>query len=127
VRQAAAWQPLLDWAEAHHSARLEVTTGVAHVPQAPSALAALRDAVAGHDDWELACLGDFTTISGSLVLALALSAGEIDWQKAWLLSRLDEQYQNERWGEDGEAQVRERNHNTELKEAAQFLALLRAG
>lgn len=127
ARQAAGWQPLLDWAAVHYNARLEITTGVGHVAQSRAALDALQAAVAGHDDWELACLNDFTTISGSLVLALAVSAGEIDWRKCWELSRLDEEFQNERWGEDAEAQVREQNRRTEMKEAAQFLALLRAG
>lgn len=126
-RQAAGWQPLLDWAEGHYSALLEATTGVAHVPQAQAALAALKEAVASHDDWELACLNDFTTISSSLILGLAVSAGEIDWQRAWELSRLDEEFQNERWGEDAEVLTRERNRRAEMAEAARFLSLLRAG
>lgn len=127
ARQAAGWQPLLDWAARHHEARLHATTGVGHLPQARAALDALSGAVSGHDEWELAPLADFTTISGSLVLALAVSGGEIGWQRAWELSRLDEQYQNERWGEDPEAQARERRRRTELEEAARFLALLRGG
>jgi chaperone required for assembly of F1-ATPase len=125
-RQAAGWQPLLDWACEYYGARLEMTTGVGHVPQHQATLDAVLGAVDAHDDWQIAGLNDLVTISSSVVLGLAVSAGEVDWQRAWELSRLDEKYQNERWGEDAEEQAREKTRKREMAEAGRYLNLLRA-
>ena len=71
-RQAAAWQPLVDWAAERHGAHLAVTSSITPIAQAPAALEALRDAVAGEDDFALAGLGLATRSFGSLVIALAV-------------------------------------------------------
>ncbi|KGM30919.1 ATP12 family protein, partial [Inquilinus limosus] len=52
-RQAAAWQPLLDWAMTAHDAPLAATTGIVHQAQPESSLKALHAAVAAQDDWRL--------------------------------------------------------------------------
>ena len=48
ARQRETWQPLLDWARDRFDAALEVTVGVVPLTQPPSAVAALRTAVAVH-------------------------------------------------------------------------------
>ena len=75
-RQAATWQPLLDWAERALGASLAVTEGVVHVTQEAPALAKLHTAVAAHDHWMLTALHTATTVTGSLVLGLALAHEE---------------------------------------------------
>lgn len=102
-RQAAEWQPLLDWAEDQWDAPLAVTTGVIPVPQNRAALDRLAAEVAGLDDFGLTALHDLVTLPGSLILGLAVIAGRIDAAEAHRLSRLDEAYQAELWGEDAEA------------------------
>ncbi len=101
-RQEAAWQPLVTWAAERYGARLAVTTGLAPVAQAPAALAALRAAVAGRDDFTLAGLGFATRALGSLVIALAFLDGRLDAAGAAEASLVDEHYQIERWGADPE-------------------------
>jgi chaperone required for assembly of F1-ATPase len=102
-RQHAAWNPLLDWAAADLGARLTVITGVMHAPQPAAALTALRTAVAGQSPFQLAAFHDLVAISGSLVLALALVRGRLTAEASWGLSRIDEIWQIEAWGEDEEA------------------------
>ena len=102
-RQAAAWDPLLDWAEARYGARLTLAEGVMHVAQPGDALAALAAAVADRDAFRLAALHELTVLSGSLVIALAVAEGERSADDGWRLSRVDEDYQTETWGEDAEA------------------------
>lgn len=103
ARQAEKWQPLLDWVDETLSAPLGLTTDIMPAAQDRNSLVALRDAVATHNDLELAALHLATTITGSLVLALALSHGRLDAQSAWELSHLDETWQAEHWGDDAEA------------------------
>ena len=105
-RQSAAWEPLVAWADARFGARLAVTTSITPLAQAQEALDALRDAVAGEDDFALAGLSTATRAFGSLVIALAMRAGRLDAGAAADASLVDERYQLERWGDDAELAAR---------------------
>ena len=54
----------------------------------------------------MAGLAHATALFGSAVLALALHRGELDAEAAFELSRLDEAFQQARWGVDEEAAER---------------------
>ena len=95
------------------------------VQQGEDSVYAMRSAVDGHNNMELAALHSITTVTGSLILALAVSAGEIDAESAWELSQLDETWQAERWGEDPEASERAEHLKRDLTAAARFLYLCR--
>ena len=124
-RQAGTWRPLLDWAARAFDASLAVTEGVVPVAQEETTLAQLRAAVDAYDQWMLAALHTATSVTGSLVLGLALAHGEIDADGAWSASRLDHDFQAEKWGEDAEAAEASAGLRAELEAAARFMALLR--
>ncbi len=126
ARQAAAWQPWLDWAERRHGARLRVTHGVMHVAQPAEALAALAAGLAAHAPLTLAALGVAVPALGSLVLGLALAEGALDATAAHALATLDESFQEELWGVDQEALARRRRMGQEVADAAHLLELMRA-
>lgn len=125
-RQAAAWDPLLDWAALTLDAPLRVTAGVMPVTQPAHALAALSRAVAAHPPVEIAALGVAVPALGSLVLGLALAAGRLDAAEAQALSTLDERFQEEFWGLDSEAEARRVRLAAEVDLAARLIALARA-
>lgn len=127
VRQEAVWAPLRDWAGEALGAKLLPTAGVMPVSQSPESLVALRRAVEALDDWELAPLHTLTTITGSLVLALAVLHRRLDAVAAYDASEVDEAFQIERWGMDREAELRRRIRRAEVAEAAKFVELFRAG
>jgi chaperone required for assembly of F1-ATPase len=122
-RQAAAWQPWLDWAALALDAPLVATAGVMHVAQDPAALRALHRAVARLDAAALAGLGVIVPVLGSLVLGLATAGGQLDAAEACALASLDERFQAELWGEDTEALKRRAAIDKEVAEAARFMAL----
>jgi chaperone required for assembly of F1-ATPase len=124
-RQREGWDPMLDWAALDLSARLAVTEGVGHAAQPPEATAALERAIAAHDIYGLAALHVMSSITGSLVLGLALAQSVINPAQAFHLSRLDEIFQAERWGSDREADDRANALARELDVAANFLLLSR--
>jgi len=126
ARQHAQWTPLLDWADATHGARLKTGHGITHVAQDADAIAALRRALEALDDWTLTGLQTLTTITGSLVLALAVAAGRLTAAEAFALSRLDETFQTEKWGTDEDARKRAAALAAELETAGKFIALARA-
>ena len=119
-RQAEAWDPMLEWAADTLGARLFVGEGVMHVPQKPEALGKLRDELASFDEFALAAVHDLVSLSGSLVLALGVTRDAIAVEQAWLLSRVDEHWQTEQWGEDEEATAAEKIKKQAFLDAARF-------
>ncbi|WP_277967809.1 ATP12 family chaperone protein [Sphingomonas echinoides] len=100
ARQAAAWDPLLDWARARYDVHIEVATGILHRAQPAVTLARLADAIAARDAFTLAALSPVVTIGGSLIAALALVERAATAEQVWDAVTLDEEYQAERWGRD---------------------------
>ena len=100
--QAQKWDPLIEWTKVHFGP-LNVTAGVMPVDQPTKTVAALNSSLDELSDWQLAAAHDLITISGSLVIALALLANQFDENTAWMLSRIDEEWQIAQWGEDDDA------------------------
>ena len=124
-RQAALWQPLLDWAATQFGAPLTTTASALAVAQPEDSLAALDRAVEAHDDLALAALAAAVKAAGSLVIGLALSHGRLDPEGAFEAAELHESAQIEAWGEDPEATRRRAAVLNDLRAAATFLKLLR--
>lgn len=123
-RQAETWQPLLDWAKERLGAELAVARGLTFVSQPNAALARLRRAVEAHSDMALSALFNLTHISGSLVIALAISDGRLSAEDAFKTAQLDELYQIEKWGEDPIATKRHEGIRNDISAGTRFLALL---
>lgn len=102
ARQVEGWDPILEWCKTELDAPLFVAEGVMHIAQPARSISNLKKAVSGMSNFQLAGLYDLVSISGSLVLALALVRGRIDVEQAWSLSRIDESWQIEQWGPDDE-------------------------
>lgn len=125
ARQAAAWDPLLDWARATYGVDFVVTTGIMHRHQPPETLARLGQAIAARDPFELAALAPIVTISGSLVAALALAGRAADAEAVWLASELDADWQAEQWGEDDLAIPARQARRRDYEAGVRLLDLLR--
>ena len=123
ARQAADWDHWIDWAAASLNAPLVVTTGVIPVPQPAASLATLTARVAAMSPFGLVALHDLTAISGSLVLALAVTSGRLTAHQAFDLSRIDEIWQAEEWGQDAEAAQVQALKRQAMDEAGRFWAL----
>jgi chaperone required for assembly of F1-ATPase len=125
ARQREAWDPLLDWVARAHGANLRVVQGLTHMDQPAEALAALHRALKKSDAFSLVALHVIASITGSAVLALAVADGLVSGEDAFGLSRIDETYQAEKWGEDTEASRRARNLAHELHKAVELMAATR--
>ncbi|CAO4177871.1 ATPase [Methylorubrum populi] len=119
AEQAAAWDPLVAWVADQFGARLFLAEGVMHVEQPESSVAALRAAVeAVEDPFRFAALHAMTTLTGSLVIALAVLHGRLDAEQAWAAAHVDEAYQAGVWGRDAEAEARLAYRRLEFNAAA---------
>lgn len=122
ARQNAAWNPLLDWAAARY-ATLATGIGIRHIALPDETLAAYRAALESFDAFMLAALHNAATLTGSLVLALALAERRLGAAEAFALSRLEESFQAEKWGADAEAEARARALAAELAATERFMRL----
>ncbi|MGB0660906.1 MAG: ATP12 family chaperone protein [Mangrovicoccus sp.] len=102
-RQAAAWDPVLAWAAEKYNAPLSTGQGVMFIAQPEQSLQALAAQVHALSPFQLAPFHDLVALTGSLVLALAASQAYAEASEIWNLSRIDEDWQIEQWGEDEEA------------------------
>lgn len=122
--QEGAWTPLLEWFADATGARLGVTTGIVHVKQSADALIAVRSALSDLDAVRLTALHTLVTIAGSAVIGFAVMRGHLDAEAGFAASRIDEDFQIAKWGEDAEAQTRKAAHKAEFMAAARVFSLL---
>lgn len=124
-QQAQAWDPILDWAATTLGATFMTQRGIVHVEQPEATLAAIARAVETNSAWEIAPIHVITTLTGSVVLALAVAHQAISTDDAWAISHVDEDWQIATWGEDEEARTRRAGRYRELCAASLMLETLR--
>lgn len=125
-REAAAWDPLLEWAQHRYDVAFRVTHGIIPVEQPAETLERLSMAVAAFDPFLLAGLSTLVTLSGSLVCGLAIVEGHQDGDAIWTASVIDEVWEVEQWGEDAEAAARSARRRAEFLMAQRFCELASA-
>ena len=114
-RQQASWGPLREWAADEMGVRLKAVVGIIPQEQPKESLEAMRRHVAALDAFRLAGLVHGVALLGSAVLGLAVERARLRASDAYELSRLDEQFQIELWGEDAEATRRTERYRAEAR------------
>ena len=122
--QAAAWDPLLDWAAQQLGVKFVVVTGIMPVAQSPDIAAAMVGALASLDPLRLSAMHVLTSLTGSAVLALAVERERLPLAEAWRAAHVDDSWQIERWGTDEEAQERQAGRLLTAEASAKVLRLL---
>ena len=125
--QAHHWDPIIAWARGRFDIEVAVTTGIVYRPQPASTLARLHAAVASYDPFALAGLNPVVTVTGSLLIALALADRSIDADAAWAAGQLDELWLVEQWGAPELAAAARAARRADLEAGARFLSLLQPG
>jgi chaperone required for assembly of F1-ATPase len=121
--QARQWDTLLAWATAKYGVTLCVTAGITHVEQPAQSVERLKRLVACQTAFQLTAFHDLVALTGSLILALAVTEGRLSVAEAWQQSRVDEDWQISLWGEDDEAAALTAFRYAALQHAGRFYAL----
>ncbi len=127
--QNAAWNGILDFIREKFSARFVCAEGVMFVEQPENARAAIFRAVEQVGQGQggtlrLAALHVMTTLSGSVLIPLALTHGGIDFDAAWAAAHVDEDFQTRFWGADDEALARRAKRLAEFSAAHEVFSAL---
>ena len=122
-RQKNGWDPIVKWAENTFKVQITCGTGIVYIPQNEKLLSETRKKINNLSIFELTAFHDMVSITGSLILGLAIINGRLSAEEAYKLSRIDEQWQLEQWGEDEEAQVASNQKNIAILHSEEFFAL----
>jgi chaperone required for assembly of F1-ATPase len=125
-REARHWDPIVDWARQFTGEKPVLACGIVAVDQPVRLLDALSGHADAHDDLELAALAMLSTITGSALIALALSFRAVEAEAAWVAAHVDEDWQIEHWGEDGHVARRRERMRRDFAAAVRVLELSRA-
>jgi chaperone required for assembly of F1-ATPase len=129
--QDAAWTPVLDYFRDAYAARFICVEGVIFVAQPAESLALIeglvaREAAQSDGALRLTALHVMTTLTGSVLIALALTGGAMDFDAAWNAAHVDEDHEIRLWGEDAEAAARRAARSKEMRAACALYAALQA-
>lgn len=124
ARQRAAWDPIISWAKARYGIDVAVTAGIVHQSQAPAMLDRLARVVGSMDAFHLAGLSPLVTVSGSLLIALAVTDGALTVDAGFAAAQLDEDWQAEQWGSDSLALTARAAREKDFRAGARFFSLL---
>lgn len=124
-RQAAQWEPWLDWARRRYDMSFNVTAGILPVSQ-PDGTELRFQEIAGDEPFRVTGLAFGAPLLGSAVLTLALAEGDIDAQMAYEVSQLDDIFQIEQWGADHEAETKLARRQQEIDALGRYFSALAA-
>jgi chaperone required for assembly of F1-ATPase len=124
-REAERWGPWLAWSKRELGVTLTPSIGISPARQSPGALARATALAAEMDAFALTGLTFAAALYGSAVLAFAVARGALDGEAAFELSRLDEAFQEERWGVDAEAAARTERLRADARLVHGWFATLR--
>ena len=117
-RQRALWDPVVAWVEGLLDIRLKLGEGVVHVEQPREVRIAMKLKLAVYTDpFALAGLSLATSLTGSVLLALAAAEGYLSPSDAWRAAHVDEDWNIAQWGEDAEAVARRADRHRDFMAA----------
>ena len=121
--QETGWDPIVKWAENTFKVRINCGTGIVYIPQNEQLLSEIQLKINDLNVFELTAFYDMVSITGSLILGLAIINGRLSAEEAYQLSRVDELWQLEQWGEDEEAQTASNLKNAAILHSEEFFSL----
>jgi chaperone required for assembly of F1-ATPase len=119
-RQELAWDGAIEWAEKELNVILKVFKGVVYCPQPTKSILELEKHVFELSIFQLCALHELVTISGSLILSLAVIKEFLCERTAWEASQVEEKWQVDHWGSDMDAQKATDEKRNSFYQAVQF-------
>ncbi|MBX7539930.1 ATP12 family chaperone protein [Qipengyuania sphaerica] len=119
-RQQEVWEPIVAEMEAREGVKLHRISGVLHRPQTEETRAALAARLDALDPFTLASLEQATSLAASLCIGLEALQPQADGEALWNAANLEEDWQADLWGRDGEAEERRARRKADFLAAMEF-------
>ena len=121
-RQVASWDRYLNWTKSALGASFKTTAGVMPVAQDPQAVEAIGVALRKFTQpLAIASLHQMTSLTGSVILALAVGLREVSATESWNAAHVDEDWGLEMWGADDDAAARKAYRWLDMEAADKML------
>lgn len=125
IEQHEKWAPYLDWFEGKFGHQLNITAGIVSIDQSQDVFDVVRAHLKDISTPALFALARATKLIGSAVMGLAVWEEAFAPERVFTDSRVDEHYQERKWGVDQEARAREAALAQEFSVLTRFISLLR--
>ena len=123
-KEASHCDPVLFWAADTIGAHFILGEGIMHVRQPNSAVEAALAALP-EDPWSVAAVHVVTTLTGSALLALALTHGAREPDQVWDAAHVDEDWNRDQWGVDEEVAARRAAREVDFRAAVRILRAMK--
>lgn len=124
AKQRLKWQPWLNRAQVDFGTRYEITQSIMPAAQPEENKTKHLEKIDTLDQWQLALLAAVVKPTTSLLLGWYFVQGELDGEELFALSRLEEEHNIAKWGEDDEAKANAESIREDLASSAQWRGLL---
>ncbi|MCY4099410.1 MAG: ATPase [Rhodobacteraceae bacterium] len=121
--QSDHWDPVIAWLEKQLSIRMKINHGIIPFDQESQIIDAFAEKIETLDNFSLCGFSELVPLLGSLVLSFAYLYGFGNKDQIWRLSRIDEEWQEKKWGKDEQAQQVSQSHYEEYLVACFFVDL----
>ena len=125
--QSKNWDPLIDWIQIELGMTLIISHGLMPVEQSKGLEEALSKLLLQIDPLSLTALDELVTLSNSLIIGLAILKEKILPEKAWVLMRVDEDWQRQIWGTVVEQKLEDEIKKSCFRQACEILQMIRKG
>lgn len=122
--QTEKWNPWIEWAEQRFDIKLVLVAGIMPAQQSDKTFEIMHAEIAKFDDFALTAMWLLAKHTGSLVVPFAVWERAMEPEEAFAISRIEENYQNEQWGTDEEAQKNREAVANEMRALGEFIALI---
>ena len=123
-RQAEKWNPWIGWAEQWTGHGFVTTENLMPVLQSDEIKSFYDGYLTSLDMWAFTALVDLVQSTGSFILGSATLQGAMTSDDAFVLSRLDYDFQSAIWGRDEEEYENAETLRTDMSETENFLRYL---
>lgn len=122
--QAKQWNPWLRWAEHWTGHAYKTTESLLPLVQSPAIKGVYDAYLHALDPWTFTAIVDLIQSTGSFILGSAVVRGAMTADDAFVLSRLDSDFQATLWGQDTEEYKNAQNLRQDMNATENFLRLL---
>nr|WP_280109470.1 ATP12 family protein [Liberibacter crescens] len=125
-RQSQRWDPLIDWMARVFGANFILSRGISYKKQPLEAINAFSGALQKYNSQiMLSCLHMMATFTNSVLVSLAVAENIISINEAWEIAYLEEDWMNDYWGYDSEAQKRREFYFREINAVFTVLSVVK--
>ena len=119
--QSEHWNPVLTWLAEELSIEIKTGQGIIPFEQNAHTIGKFSEEINSFDNYLLCGFSELVPLLGSLILSFAYLYGFGSKERIWRLSRIDEEWQEKKWGVDTEAQRVAENHHKDFLVACFFV------